>query len=363
MGDDIMLPLLPPDISWETPEILKKLIDARSALAELKGLCQSIPNQKVLVNTLSLQEAKDSSAIENIITTSDEVFSAAGSPSSSKPAAKEVLSYSQALHAGHEELKNRGFLSRSAILAIQETIEHNKAGFRKLPGTALVNDRTGDVVYTPPEPQYIDELMDNLLKIVNDQSAWDADPLVKMAVIHYQFESIHPFYDGNGRTGRILNILFLVKEGLLDMPVLYLSRFINQNKSLYYSLLQGVRAHQDWEAWILYMIEGVAKTARMTCSLVTDIRDAMFTYKQTIRSSYPKIYSQDLINNLFFYPYTKIDFLENDLGVSYLTARKYLEMLASDGLLEKKTVWRSSFYVNVALMEILSKVEIEQLKI
>jgi len=163
-----------------------------------------------------------------------------------------------------------------------------------------VNDRTGEVVYIPPEPQYIDDLMDNLLKIINDPGAWEVDPLIKMSALHYQFESIHPFYDGNGRTGRILNILYLVNEGLLDMPVLYLSRFINQNKERYYELLQGIREQDTWEQWVLYMLEGVSKTARMTCRMVTAIRDAMQNYKHVIRESHPKVYSQDLINNLFF---------------------------------------------------------------
>ena len=359
-----MLSTLPPIVNLETTTILKKLVEARSNLAELKGLSQTIPNQQVLVNTLSLQEAKDSSEIENIITTNDEVFSAATNTFDySKPAAKEVIRYSQALQAGFLALQKRGAISRTAVLEIQEIIEQNQAGFRKLPGTALVNDCTGEVVYIPPEPQYIDDLMDNLLKIINDPGAWEVDPLIKMSALHYQFESIHPFYDGNGRTGRILNILYLVNEGLLDMPVLYLSRFINQNKERYYELLQGIREQDTWEQWVLYMLEGVSKTARMTCRMVTAIRDAMQNYKHVIRESHPKVYSRDLINNLFFYPYTKIESLQKDLGVSYLTARKYLEMLTDDGLLQKTTIMRTSFYVNKALMDILSISEHEQLRV
>lgn len=359
-----MLSILPPMVDLETTIILKKLVEARSHLAELKGLSQTIPNQQVLVNTLSLQEAKDSSEIENIITTTDEVFSAAMNTSNhSTSATKEVLRYSQALQTGFLGLKKRGSISRTALLEMQEIIEQNQAGFRKLPGTALMNDRTGEVVYRPPEPQHIDDLMDNLLKIINDPGAWDVDPLIKMSALHYQFESIHPFYDGNGRTGRILNILYLVREGLLDMPVLYLSRFINQNKDKYYALLQDVREQNAWEQWILYMLEGVSRTAGMTCRMVTAIRDAMQNYKHIIRENHPKIYSQDLINNLFFYPYTKIEFLQKDLGVSYLTSRKYLEMLANDGLLQKTTIMRTSYYVNKALMDILSFSEHEQLRV
>lgn len=359
-----MLSTLPPAVNLETTNVLKKLVEARSHLAELKGLSQSIPNQQVLVNTLSLQEAKDSSEIENIITTNDEIFSATTNTSDySKPAAKEVIRYSQALQAGYHGLHKQGAISRTALLEIQEIIEQNQAGFRKLPGTALVNDRTGEIVYVPPEPQYIDDLMDNLLKIFNDPSVWDVDPLIKMSVLHYQFESIHPFYDGNGRTGRILNILYLVNEDLLEMPVLYLSRFINQNKYQYNALMQGVREQNAWEQWVLYMLEGVARAARLTCRMVTAIRDAMQKYKHTIRKNHPKLYSHDLINNLFFYPYTKIEFLQKDLGVSYLTSRKYLEMLAEDGLLQKTTIMRTSFYVNKALMEILSSSEHEQLRL
>ncbi|MGM0432751.1 MAG: Fic family protein [Spirochaetota bacterium] len=359
-----MLSNLPPKVNLETTTILKKLVEARTHLAELKGLSQTIPNQQVLVNTLSLQEAKDSSEIENIITTHDEVFSASSNTTDyGKPAAKEVIRYSQALQVGFLRLKQRGSISRAALLEIQEIIEQNQAGFRKLPGTSLMNDRTGEVVYIPPEPQHINDLIDNLLNIINIPEAWEVDPLIKMSAIHYQFESIHPFYDGNGRTGRILNILFLVREGLLDMPVLYLSRFINQNKDRYYDLLQGIRNQNAWEQWVLYMLEGVSKTARMTCRMVTAIGDAMQNYKHVIRENHPKVYSQDLINNLFFHPYTKIEFLQKDLAVSYLTARKYLEMLTNDGLLQKTTIMRTSFYVNKALMKILSSAEHEQLRI
>jgi Fic family protein len=361
----MVLAPLPPEIHLETTKILKKLIEARSNLAQLKGISQAIPNQKVLVNTLSLQEAKDSSEIENIITTYDEMF--AGEDTNAcetfTPAAKEVRHYSEALQTGYTALRQRGFISRNDVLSIQETLEQNQAGFRKLPGTALVNDRTKEVVYSPPDPQYIDNLMDNFLFIFNDASHWEIDPLIKMAALHYQFESIHPFYDGNGRTGRILNVLYLVKEGLLDFPVLYLSRFINVNKSTYYTLLQAVRDENTWEDWILFILEGIARMALTSCRMIEQIRDAMNSYKQQIRTKYPKFYSQDLINNLFFFPYTKISFLEKDLGTSYQTARKYLELLTNDGLLEKKTIWRTSYYINKSLMEILYNAEREELRL
>lgn len=350
---------LPPSVELETKQILKKLIDAKSNLSQLKGLSHAIPNQKVLMNTLVLQEAKDSSEIENIITTYDDMFASQDSDDSQAftTAAKEVRYYGDALQTGYDALKKRSLLSRNDILAIQETLQHNQAGFRKLPGTALVNDRTKEVVYNPPDPQHIDTLMDNFLLYFNDASAWDLDPLIKMAVLHYQFESIHPFYDGNGRTGRILNVLYLVKEGLLDFPIVYLSRFINVNKGRYYALLQAVRDENSWEEWVLFILEGVARTSLTSCKMVSEIRDAMQSYKHEIRSKYPKFYSQDLINNLFYYPYTKINYVSKELDTSYQTARKYLELLTDDGLLEKRTIWRTSYYINKALMAILYNAE------
>lgn len=356
---------LPPSVELETKQILKKLVEAKSNLSQLKGLSHAIPNQRVLVNTLILQEAKDSSEIENIITTYDDMFASQNSEDSqmSTTAAKEVRYYSDALQIGHGALKKRNLLSRRDILDIQEVLQHSQAGFRKLPGTALVNDRTKKVVYNPPDPQRIDALMDNFLLYFNDDSVWDLDPLIKMAILHYQFESIHPFYDGNGRTGRILNILYLVKEGLLDFPILYLSRFINVNKGRYYALLQAVRDEGRWEEWILFILEGVARTSLTSCTMVSQIRDAMQSYKHEIRNKYPRFYSQDLINNLFYHPYTKIAYVSNELNTSYQTARKYLELLADDGLLEKRTIWRTSYYINKALMNVLYNTEREVLRL
>lgn len=360
-----MIPLLPPSEDLQTKAILLKLINAKSNLSLLKGLSHTIPNQRVLVNTLVLQEAKDSSEIENIITTYDDMFATqeANDAQSFTVAAKEVRYYKEALLTGYDALKRRGFLSRNDILAIQETLQHNQAGFRKLPGTALVNDRTGETVYTPPDPQHIDSLIDNFLLFFNDTSLWNLDPLIKMAVLHHQFESIHPFYDGNGRTGRILNVLYLVKEELLDYPILYLSRFINVNKGRYYALLQSVCEQNSWEDWILFILEGVARTALTSCTMVSQIRNAMQEYKKEIRTHFPKFYSQDLINNLFYYPYTKTSFLANDLSISHQTARKYLELLSEHGLLEKRSIWRSSYYINKALMATLHDAERDVLRV
>lgn len=348
------LPLL---IDLETKSILKKLNKANQALAELKGIAAIIPNQKILISTLALQEAKDSSAIENIITTHDELYkSNILSKEFASYGAKEVYNYAVALESGYKKVKKDGMLINSHILEIQQAIEENSAGFRKLPGTVLKNDKTGEIVYSPPQDEaQIRSLMNNLELFINDDSLSEIDPLIKMAVIHHQFESIHPFYDGNGRTGRIINILYLVKVGLLDSPVLYLSRYINQNKHKYYQLLQDVRDLGNWEDFILFMLEGVEKTAHQTVKLIQQMRDLMQRYKHIVREKLPKIYSQDLLNNLFRHPYTKIDFVMHELQIHRNTATKYLEELVGVGLLSKHKIGKESFYLNVDLLNILTE--------
>lgn len=345
---------LPPQVELESKLVLKKTATAHRYLAELKGISSSIPNQNILINTLALQEAKDSSAIENIITTQDDLFKGEIIQGVNS-ATKEVRNYVGALRSGYQLVKKTRLLSNNHILVVQSTIESNNAGFRKLPGTELKNVKTGATIYVPPQDeQEILSLMKNLEQFINDDQMVDLDPLVKMAIIHYQFESIHPFYDGNGRTGRILNILYLVHQGLLDIPVLYLSRYIVDHKNDYYRLLQGVRDNQNWEDWILYMLEGVEKTAIQTIEIVKGIKLIMMDYKKRIRESY-RFYSQDLLNNLFFHPYTKIEFLVRDIKVTRLTATKYLDELATDGFLKKERIGRANYYVNVALVELLSK--------
>ena len=347
---------LPPSNLEETKPILKKLTSAHRYLAELKGVAASIPNQSILISTLTLQEAKDSSAIENIITTHDALYKQQlFSDAISDAAAKEVTLYSEALKHGFDLVKSKGVLTLHNLVEIQNLVEQNTAGLRKLSGTELVNEQTGEVVYTPPQDhQTILTLMDNLMEYINDQYPDDIDPLVKMAVIHFQFESIHPFYDGNGRTGRILNILYLVMQGLLDLPILYLSRYIIRNKAEYYNLLQSTRETGEWEAWLLYMLDAVEQTAHQTIQLVNDMTKLMMDYKHRIRANHPKMYSQDLINNLFRYPYTKIDLLEKGLNITRKTAAKYLETLAADGFLFKAKIARSNYYVNTPLFGLLS---------
>ena len=347
-------PLYQLDVArFETPEILKKLALSSRRLAELKGIAGSIPNQGILINTLGLQEAKDSSEIENIITTHDELFKDDVSPEVfANSAAKEVLRYRQALRVGFDQVNQNGLLTSNHIIQIQAELEQNNAGFRKLPGTNL-KDATGQVVYTPPqELAEIVVLMSDLERFVNDPELFDVDPLIKMALIHHQFESIHPFYDGNGRTGRIINVLYLVKEGLLDTPVLYLSSYIVRTKTDYYRLLQAVRVEDCWEDWVIYMLEAIEQTATLAIRTVQAIKVALQDYKHRIRAQY-KFYNQDLINNLFTHPYTKIEFVQRDLQVSRITATKYLDALAEGGFLQKQKMGRGNYYVNIALNSIL----------
>ncbi len=356
MKPDFKLLELPPPIDLESIAILKKVAQAHRFLAELKGVSDSIPNQSILINTLALQEAKDSSAIENIITTHDELFQEElFADIASNPAAKEVRRYAVALKKGFELVRKSRLLTNPYILEIQAALGASQSHFRKMPGTELKNQQTGETVYTPPQNhEDILRLMSNLAHYINDDRLSTVDPLVKMAVIHYQFESIHPFYDGNGRTGRIINILYLVQKDLLKIPVLYLSRYIIQKKTQYYNCLQAVRDRGEWEPWILFMLEGVDQTARQTIDIVEGIRDAMLDYKHRIRERF-KFYSQDLLNNLFSHPYTKIDFLKRDLRISRLTATKYLDILAKVGFLRKKKMGRSNYYINTVLFDLLTK--------
>jgi Fic family protein len=241
------------------------------------------------------------------------------------------------------------------IIEIQKELEGNTAGFRKLPGTALKNSATGEIIYTPPQDaDEIIRLMSNLEKFINEPVMSDYDPIVKMAIIHYQFESIHPFYDGNGRTGRIINILYLILEKLQNLPILYLSNYIIQNKSDYYRLLQQLRDDRNWEEWLLFMIHGIEKTSRETIELIFQIKELMLEYKYKLRNNY-KFYSQDLLNNLFKHPYTKIEFIVNDLKVSRITAANYLNKLAEDGLLKKDKIGTGNYYINEPLFKLLTK--------
>lgn len=340
----------------ETKKVLKSLPSAHAALAELKGIASTMPNQSILINTLGLQEAKDSSAIENIITTHDDLFKSELNLTLYKSLnAKEVQNYIAATKTGYDLILKTGLLTNRIVLKIQEVLKGDNAGFRKMPGTNLKNTSTGEIIFTPPQdPEEIKDLMTNLEKFINDKKSNDFDPLVKMAIIHYQFESIHPFYDGNGRTGRIINILYLIQEKLQDLPILYLSSYIIKNKSDYYRLLQEIRTKNNWEEWLLFMIHAVNQTSRETIDLIIKIRELMMNYKRTLRENY-KFYSQDLLNNLFKHPYTKIEFIQSDLNVSRITAANYLNQLAQDKLLTKKKLGTANYYINDPLFKLLSE--------
>lgn len=341
-----------PAARFETPALLARLNTTSRQLAEFKGLASSIPNEAILINTLGLQEAKDSSAIENIVTTHHELFQQAALDDAVNGPAKEVARYREALRVGFELVASTDLLTNNHLLAIQAELEENRAGFRTLPGTVL-RSSGGDVVYTPPEPSEIVPLMSDLERFVNDDTLFAADPLVKMALIHHQFESIHPFYDGNGRTGRIICVLYLVKQRLLNIPVLYLSRYIVRTKAEYYHLLQTVRDEDTWDAWVHYMLAAVEDSARQGIATIHAIKAALMHVKHDIRSRH-RFYSQDLINNLFLHPYTKVEFLRHDLGVTRLTATRYLDALVADGTLDKRKIGRSNYYINKRLFAILT---------
>lgn len=354
MASEIEIKPLPPAQDCETVLILKALARASRALGQLKGEISKIPNSQILIDTLILQEAKDSNEIENIVTTDDEVYQAAVDETISSLTAKEALNYAKAINIGWEGIKKTGLLTTNDIIKIQSVIAPNHPK-RKIPGTVLKNPVTQEVVFTPP--QHIDEmnmLLNNLEKYINMPEFHDIDSLIKMPIIHYQFESIHPFYDGNGRTGRLINILYLVQQGLLDIPVLYLSSYIIKRKSDYYRLLQEVRTDNGWEAWIVWLLEGVEITAKETISVVNKIKELMDAYKKKIRGDF-SFYSHDLINSLFKHPYTKISFLEKELKIHRNTAAGYLNDLTEARLLTKIKIGRQNYYLNDPLLKILKE--------
>ncbi|MGN0235054.1 MAG: Fic family protein [Paludibacteraceae bacterium] len=359
------IPDLPLHYDFETREILRQVNRANRKLAELKGVALTIPNEQILISSLTLQEAKDSSEIENIVTTQDDLYKAELNLKETiiNASAKEVLSYRQAMQKGFSLVRNTKLLTLNYIKQIQEVLENNKAGFRVGPGTVLQNQRK-EVVYIPPQSKVqIEQLMHNLEQYINEPDMQDIDPLIKMAIIHHQFESIHPFYDGNGRTGRIISILYLVINNLLDLPVLYLSRYITHNKGEYYSLIQSIRDagannQAEWEKWILFMLRGVEETAEETIRLIKGISQLMSEYKNILRPLFGRQYKHELLNNLFFHPYTKIEFIQQDMLVQRKTATKYLDMIVETGLLEKVKIKHTNYYMNVRLIELFMNREL-----
>ena len=354
------IPSLPLPYDLETKEVLKQLNRANRKLAELKGVAQTIPNERILISSLTLQEAKDSSEVENIVTTQDDLYRAGLDPSHQfiNAATKEVLFYREAINEGFRMVRNKCILTLNDIKHVQEILEQNTAGFRTTPGTQLKRENDGAVIYTPPQDgMAIVRYMSNLEQFINDDHLSQLDPLIKMAIIHHQFESIHPFYDGNGRTGRIINILYLVITGLLDLPILYLSRYITHNKGEYYRLIQAIRDKNtdnaaEWEAWILFMLKGVEVTAEDTISLVKNIGRLMAEYKNVIRPDFGSKYNHELLNGLFYHPYTKIDHVVANMQVSRQTASKYLDRIVALGLLKKEKMGKENYYINTRLMNL-----------
>ena len=351
------LALLPPTASEiETIAILRQVAKSSLAIAELKGVAETIPDQQMLVNAIILREAKDSSEIENIITSTDELYVALNTNASSvSHQTKEVVSYRRSIMLGYGILSSQGFLRVNDIIEIQKDLLQNNAGLRNTPGTVLKNDRTGKVVYTPPQDiQEIRELLSNFIEYYNDDLLrGETSPLIWLAILHYQFESIHPFYDGNGRTGRILNILFLIMNNLLDIPILYLSSYIIKYKADYYKLLNQLNKGGIWEDWIVFMLKAVEETSKSTMIQIKAINDLLKSTIARVRQDAPKVYSKELVELLFEQPYSKIEYVVDRLSVERKTASRYLTTLESIGLLERKKVGKEYLFINIELLELL----------
>ena len=337
------------------PKVVRHLIPAHRCLAELKGVSRILPNDKILLSSFILAESKDSSAIEGIITTQESLYKhqiSANKTSSLLPE-KEVFKYRQALDLGCQKIKTHGGLSLSIIKEIQKCIEPEKSDFRKIPGTVIQNSATKEIIYRPPPPDEVPSLMHELEKFLNEKDS--LDPLIKMAIIHIWFETIHPFYDGNGRTGRIINILFLLLQGLLDSPILYLSSYMLRNRRRYYRLLQLVREQESyWSEWFIYILQGIEEVSKQGINIVNEVNILLEEYKHQIRDKY-SFYSHELINSLFIYPYTKSSFLGKEIKVSRATANRYLEELAKSGFLNKHQYGKENYYINHKLIDILAE--------
>lgn len=346
---------LPLNVDIYDIETLKLLSNANNKIGELKGILNQLPNPKILLNAVTLGEAKDSSAIENIVTTYDEIYKEMISETSLSNAAKEVLKYRTAISNSFEELKVKGFISINSLVKIQECIEGSKGGIRRLPGTVIKNTFTDEIVHTPPQSE--DEILyylKNLEDYINTNQLYD--PLVNMAVIHYQFETIHPFYDGNGRTGRILNVLYLVMSGKIDYPVLYLSKYIIDNKMEYYKLLKECNMSETAiTKFVQYILKGVESTSVFTINFINEIIKSMENTTNLMKKQLPKIYTKELVEFLFYEFYTKNEFLRNELNVSRNTATKYLKLLEENGFLISEKVGKEVIYKNVALFNLMDK--------
>lgn len=348
------LPLLPPNVDFESKRILKKAISANRALANLKGSGGNIPNQIVLIHSIGLQEARLSSEIENIVTTNDAMYRAASIDNKNiDPNTKEVLHYRDALWEGFQTVKGKAVLNTNLFVRLVNVVKGNTAGIRNMSGTK-VGTPDGRIIYTPPEgEQIIREKLKNLEDFIHQDD--QIDPLIKMAIMHYQFEAIHPFTDGNGRVGRLLNVLYLLMTGLLDIPVIYLSKYIIENKNEYYAGIRAVTEHGKWEDWILYMLDAVEQTALYTQQKVDGIYHLLQTTKRKIRTECPKIYSRELVDVLFHLPYCRISFLEEHKIAKRQTASVYLKKLAKIGVLSEFQSGREKIFLNDAFLQLLAK--------
>jgi len=351
------LPNLPPKVNLETTAIFKATIRANKLLAELKGYCQTLPYPQLLLNTIVLQESKESNAIENIVTTQDELYKATLMGDAVKnQAAKEVLQYREAMYWSIEELHRTKIITTNLMVGIMQRLRNTSENIRKNPGTKLANPINNNIVYTPPEGEdIIREKLAKLEVFINDGQFSDLDPLIKMALIHYQFEAIHPFSDGNGRTGRILNVLYLIQQELLGLPVLYLSHYIIQNKPDYYRLLKSITEDDNWEEWVLFVINGVAQTSEMTLRKINAILELKLQTEVKAKEALNSSYSKELVDLLFSYPYIKIKVLEDNKIAKRQTASEYLKKLETKKILSSIKIGNEIYYINKNLIEILSK--------
>jgi Fic family protein len=347
------LPLLPPSADLETRSILKACIEARAALAALKQAGELIPNQAVLINTIPILEAQASSAIENIVTTADRLFKyAQNTEAQTDPATKEALQYGTALHCGFKTIQTKPLVTTIAV-EVCSMIKGVEMNIRRTPGTALFNESTREVIYTPPEGEdCLRQMLVNWEQFIHQEENFD--PLIRMAVMHYQFEAIHPFTDGNGRTGRILNLLFLIEQGLLDIPVLYLSRYIINHKDEYYRSLLEVTTHSYWEAWICFMLRAIEETARWTTNKIRAIYQLMNLTANYVRENLPKIYSRELIELFFTQPYCRISNLVESGVAKRQTASVYLKELTTLGILREVKVGREKLFIHPQFLKLLT---------
>ncbi len=345
---------LPYIFNFDDVDILKALVNANHKLGQLNGAINLLPNPYVIFNAITLGEAKESSEIENIVTTFDEIFKEM-SYAKTNPASKEVLNYRQAMLRGFELLKQNGFISANHIIEIHHIVEPEAGDLRKLPGTVIMNTKTGKVLHTPPQNyEEISDYLSNLEKYINMPELEDTDSILKMAVIHFQFESIHPFYDGNGRTGRMLNILYLTLAKKLDIPILYLSKYINQNRARYYDVLNATQENiENMKDYLLFMIQGIYEMSEFTLKFINSFMDTMNNATEIIKERCPKIYSQELVEHLFFEFYTKNEYLCERLSISRNTASKYLHELTEAGILVEEKIGKTKLYKNAFLYNLI----------